>query len=317
MNLWRPSASMAVLQRRARLLNRIRAFFEARDALEVETPCLSAAANPDPHIESIAARTPDGVRYLHTSPEFPMKRLLAAGSGDIWQLARVFRAGEAGRRHNPEFTLLEWYRVGWDHYRLMEEVEDLLRAVLETPPEPARRLTYREAFLERAGIDPFTATPADFRSCAREHGIDVSDLGNDPDAWRNLLLTHVVEPGLPSDTPVFIHDWPASQAALARIRDGDPPVAERFELFWQGMELANGYHELTDPDEQRRRFVAENRRRAENGQPVMPEDERLLAALDHGLPDCAGVALGFERLVMIAAGVDDIREVLAFDWSHS
>jgi len=316
-NDWRPSASMAVLQLRARLLNRTRAFFEARGALEVETPCLSAAANPDPHIESVTARVADGVRYLHTSPEFPMKRLLAAGSGDIWQLARVFRAGEAGRRHNPEFTLLEWYRVGWDHHRLMDEVENLLRAVLATPPEPARRLTYRDAFVQGAGIDPFAASVADFRTCARDHGIDVTDLGNEPDAWRNLLLTHVVEPGLPSDTPVFIHDWPASQAALARIRDGNPPVAERFELFWQGMELANGYHELTDPGEQRRRFAAENRRRAESGLPIMPVDERLLAALDHGLPDCAGVALGFDRLAMIAAGVDDIREAMAFDWSRA
>lgn len=317
MNDWRPSASPAVLQLRARLLARIRAFFDARGALEVETPCLSVAANPDPHIESIAAHTPEGRRYLHTSPEFPMKRLLAAGSGDIWQLARVFRAGEAGRRHNPEFSLLEWYRTGRDHHRLMDEVEDLLQTVLETSPEPARRLTYREAFVELAGIDPFTATVPDFRACACRHGIDVGELGEDPDAWRNLLLSHVVEPGLPAETPVFIHDWPASQAALARIRDGDPPVAERFELFWQGMELANGYHELTDPDEQRRRFAAENHRRAENGQPIMPVDERLLAALEHGLPDCAGVALGFDRLVMIAAGVDDIREVLAFDWDRA
>jgi len=316
-NDWPPSASMAVLQLRARLLNRIRAFFDTCGVLEVETPCLSVAANPDPHVESITARTHDGVRYLHTSPEFPMKRLLAAGSGNIWQLARVFRAGEAGRRHNPEFTLLEWYRVGRDHHRLMDEVEALLRAVFDDDIEPARRLTYRDAFREMAGLDPFTATITDFRACAARHGVAAPELGEDADAWRDLLLSHVVEPALPRRTPVFIHDWPASQAALARIRNDDPPVAERFELFWQGMELANGYHELTDPDEQRRRFTAENRRRTANGQPPMPIDERLLAAQEHGLPDCAGVALGFDRLVMIAAGVDDIRQVLAFDWARA
>ena len=317
MNDWTPSATLAVLQTRARILARIRAFFEAQGVLEVETPSLSRAANPDPHIDSLAVPMAGGTRWLHTSPEFPMKRLLAAGSGHIYQLARVFRAGEAGRRHNPEFTLLEWYRVGWDHHRLMDEVEALLCAVLDGHVAPARRLTYRDAFREAADLDPFAATITDFRACAERHGIAAPDLGDDADAWRDLLLTHVVEPALPPRTPVFIHDWPASQAALARIRDGDPPVAERFELFWQGMELANGYHELTDPDEQRRRFAAENRRRAENGQPVMPVDERLLAALEHGLPDCAGVALGFDRLVMIAAGEDDIRQVLTFDWARA
>jgi len=310
---WRPAASLAVLRLRARLLERIRAFFQARGVLEVETPCLSRAANPDPHIESF--RLAGVSRWLHTSPEFAMKRLLAAGLGDCYQIARVFRAGEAGRRHNPEFTLLEWYRVGWDHHRLMDEVEALLGELLDAPP--ARRLTYRDAFCEFAGIDPFSTDAAGLRTRAMEAGIAVSALGEDVDAWRDLLLTHLVEPHLPRETPVFLHDWPASQAALARIRPGTPPLAERFELFWQGMELANGYHELTDPHEQRRRFEAENRRRQAAGKPPLPLDERLLAALEHGLPPCAGVALGIDRLVMLAAGVDDIRQVLAFDWERA
>jgi len=310
---WRPAASPAVLALRARLLARIRAFFQARNVLEVETPCFSRAANPDPHIESF--RLAGESRWLHTSPEFAMKRLLAAGLGDCFQIARVFRAGEAGRRHNPEFTLLEWYRLAWDHHRLMDEVADLLGELLDAPP--ARRLTYREAFVEFAGIDPFTADVVDLRARAVEAGIAVSDLGDDPDTWRDLLLTHLVEPNLPSEIPLFIHDWPASQAALARIRPGSPPLAERFELYWRGMELANGYHELTDATEQRRRFEQENARRRLAGLPSMPLDEALLAALEHGLPPCAGVALGVDRLVMLAAGVDDIRQVLAFDWERA
>ncbi len=317
MSDWRPSASLATLRLRARILARIRAFFETRGVLEVETPCLSAAANPDPHIDSLAVPVAGGRRWLHTSPEFPMKRLLASGSGDIWQIARVFREGEVGRRHNPEFTLLEWYRVGWDHHRLMDEVEALLPAVTGIDTEPAQRLTYREAFRRHAGIDPLSATVAELREAVQAHGIAASDLGADPDPWRDLLLTHVVESALPNAVPVFIHDWPASQAALAKVRDDEPPVAERFELFWQGMELANGYHELTDPAEQRRRFEVENRRREAAGRPPMPLDEHLLAALAHGLPACAGVALGLDRLVMIAAGVDDVREVLAFEWARA
>jgi lysyl-tRNA synthetase class 2 len=252
-----------------------------------------------------------------------MKRLLAAGSGAIYQLGKVFRQGEAGRRHNPEFTLLEWYRPGFDHRRLMQEVEELLRTVLDEylPLGPGVSLGYRQAFLDYAGIDPLTASATDLAARAAALGIEVSGLAlDDPDPWRDLLLTQVVEPALPRDRPVFLYDYPASQAALARIRpgaEGEPPVAERFELYLNGLELANGFHELADAAEQRRRFEEDNAARQRAGLPVMPLDEALLAALEAGLPDCAGVALGVDRLVMLAAGISDIREVLAFEYGRA
>ncbi len=322
---WRPSAALPTLQLRARLLRQIRAFFEARAVLEVETPALSRAATPDPHIESFVTRDAlsGAPRYLHTSPEFPMKRLLAAGSGAIYQLGKVFRQGEAGRRHNPEFTLLEWYRPGFDHRRLMQEVEELLRSLLEPylPLGPGVYLSYRQAFLEHVGIDPLTAGAAELAARAAALGIDVAGLArDDPDPWRDLLLTQVVEPALPRDCPVFLYDYPASQAALARVRpgkEGEPPVAERFELYLNGLELANGFHELADAAEQRRRFEQDNAARQRAGLPVVPLDEAFLAALEAGLPDCAGVALGVDRLVMLAAGLSDIREVLAFDYGRA
>ena len=318
MNPWRPTASLEALRLRARLLSGIRAFFAERGVLEVETPCLSAATVTDVHLDSIPAEVAGSRLWLQTSPEYAMKRLLAAGSGPIYQLARAFRDGEAGRRHNPEFTLLEWYRPGWDHHRLMEEVEELLRAVLpadRVPSGPGERLTYAEAFRRHAGVDPFDSPIPALAEAAREHGEGgVPDLGDDRDAWLELLLGTVVERRLGHDRPTFVHDFPASQAALARIRrdEGEPPVAERFELFVHGVELANGFHELTDPAEQRRRFERDLAARRERGLPEPPVDERFLAALEHGLPACAGVALGVDRLAMLAAGTDSIQDVIAF-----
>ena len=315
---WKPSAPLAMLKTRARLLHRIRAFFQAREVLEVDTPILSSAAGTDPHIESYAIQAPrhGKPRYLHTSPEFAMKRLLAAGSGSIYQLCKVFRQGELGQRHNPEFTLLEWYRPGFDHQRLMAEVDSLLRELLDgylTLGE-SRRLTYRDAFVQYAGLDPHTSTIKQLQAKVQQLGIEVSGLNDtEKDPWLDLLMTHVVEPALPRDCPVFIYDYPASQAALARIRQDDPPVAERFELYIYGMELANGFHELTDAQEQRQRFEADNRARQAAGLDPMPIDAHFLAALEAGLPACAGVALGFDRLVMLAAGAKSISEVLAFD----
>jgi elongation factor P--(R)-beta-lysine ligase len=320
---WRPSATLEVLKLRARLLARIRAFFSARGVLEVETPVLSGAATTDPALASCATRYtgplfPHGqMLYLHTSPEFPMKRLLAAGSGSIYQICKVFRDGEAGRQHNPEFTLLEWYRVGFDHHRLMDETGELVMELLAPlmALQPPERLSYRDAFQRHAGLDPFAATPDDFRRAAGTHGIQVSPemlTQSDPDAWRDLLLTHAVEPKLGQGRLIFIYDYPASQAALARILPGNPPVAARFELYLNGIELANGFHELADAGEQRQRFEAQLHIRETSGLPVVPVDEHLLAALAHGLPDCAGVALGFDRLVMLACGARTIDEVLAF-----
>lgn len=313
---WRPAATLETLRLRARILSGIRAFFAGRGVLEVETPFLSAAANPDPHVESLATRflgpgaASGRTLYLHTSPEYPMKRLLAAGSGPIYQLCRVFRQGEAGRIHNPEFTMLEWYRPGFDHHALMDEVEALVREVIGEGTA-AFRITYREAFLRHAGVDPYRAPVATLAACARKHGV-AGDLGNGRDDWLDLLLTHVVEPGLAGQGLVFLYDYPVSQAALARVRDDDPPVAERFELYGWGVELANGFHELKDAREQRRRFEAELERRRTAGLDRGPMDEHLLSALEHGLPDCAGVALGVDRLVMLAARATDISEVMAF-----
>ncbi len=320
---WRPTAALEVLKLRARMLERIRAFFSARGVLEVETPILSTAAVTDPALASFATRYtgplfPHGqTLYLHTSPEFPMKRLLASGSGSIYQICKVFRDGESGRRHNPEFTLLEWYRVGFDQHRLMSETGELVMPLLASTLklDPPERLTYREAFLRHAEIDPHTATVADYTTVAKRHDIYVpKDLlaHNDTAAWHDLLLTHVVEPKLGAGHLTFIHEYPASRASLARIQPGNPPVAARFELYLNGVELANGFHELADAKEQRTRFERQLHARAAGGLPAMPIDERLLSALEHGLPDCAGVALGFDRLVMIASGTRTIAEAIAF-----
>jgi lysyl-tRNA synthetase class 2 len=309
---WRPTASLDALQVRAEILASLRAFFADRGVLEVETPLLSAATVTDLHLRSLSLRVggDDGqTMYLQTSPEFAMKRLLAHGSGPIYQISKAFRDAEAGRRHNPEFTILEWYRPGWDHHRLMDEIDELLAAVLGS--SPAERLGYAEAFTRHAAIDPHRASRGDLERRVRDLGVrGVTDL--DRDDLLNLLLSHVVEPGLGRGCPTFIHDFPASQAALARIRPGDPPLAERFEVFVEGVELANGYHELTDPSEQRRRFEADLAGRRRRGLPEVPIDHRLLAALEAGLPECAGVALGVDRLVMLKAGANDISDVIAF-----
>ena len=324
---WRPSALPAVLERRAELYRRIRDFFAERGVLEVDTPILSAAATTDPNIESFVTRyvgpgAPQGrARYLQTSPEFPMKRLLAAGSGPIYQLCKVFRQGEAGRYHQPEFTMLEWYRPGLDHHGLMNEVEALLIELTSghLSLAPSVRLSYAEAFQSYLGLDPHRADTSDLRACAEESGLGpVSGLAaDDRDGWLELLQAGALESRLPRDRPVFIFDFPASQAALARVRPGAPDVAERFELYLDGLELANGFHELADAAEQRRRFASDVARRAAGGGETMPMDERLLAALEHGLPDCAGVALGVDRLLMRIVGASTIGEVTAFAWESA
>ena len=289
-------------------MRRARAFFDARGLLEVETPMLSTAAPTDLNVHSIAA----GDRWLQTSPEFPMKRLLAAGIGDCWQLCRVFRAGEAGRLHNPEFTLLEWYRVGWDDAALMDEVEALVHALLDgfRALDVGERVTYAQAFHRATGVAHAAADVDRCAVIARDCGLAAPD-GLTLAQWHDLILGAVAMPTLGCGGPCFVTDFPAEQAALARLR-GMPPVAARFELVIDGVEIANGYHELCDPVEQAHRFNADNAARVAAGLPVMPQDTRLLAALDHGLPDCAGVAVGFDRLVMLALGADHIQDVIAF-----
>lgn len=320
---WRPSATLEVLRLRARMLESIRAFFSARAVLEVETPALSAAATPDPALVSLVTRytgpgAPHGqALYLHTSPEFAMKRLLAAGSGSIYQICKVFRDGEAGRSHNPEFTMLEWYRLGMDHHQLMDEVADLVMQALAGKPalQPPEKLSYREIFESRVGIDPHTATAADCAQTARAHGVSIpANLFEHHDVaiWRDLLLSHLIEPGLGRDRLTFVYDYPASQASLAQIRPGHPPLAERFELYLNGIELANGFHELADVAEQRMRFERQLHARTALELPPVPLDQHLLAALTQGLPDCSGVALGIDRLVMLGAGARSIQDVIAF-----
>lgn len=316
---WSPSATLEALRLRARVLRDIRAFFQERGVLEVETPLLSAAAAQDLHLHSLQVTAPRTARrgraeaagWLHTSPEYAMKRLLAAGSGPIYQLCKVFRAGERGGLHNPEFTMLEWYRPGLSLHGLMDEVEALLGVVVDCPP--AEQLPYAQAFEAAVGVDPHRASPAELRERARALGLGLPRGGRlARDGLLDLLFSHCVAPSLGRDGPCFVTDWPASQAALARVRPGDPPVAERFELFVEGVEFANGYRELIDPEEHCLRLEAQRALRRRAGLPAVALDERLLAAVRHGLPECSGVALGVDRLVMRAAGAERIDQVLAF-----
>jgi len=314
---WRPRADLKGLRARAALLAEVRRFFGEREVLEVETPVLSAAGATDPALISFSVtysgpQAPsDGRFYLHTSPELPMKRLLAAGVGDIFQIARVFRNGEMGRWHNPEFTLLEWYRIGFDQWELMDEVEALVRGILPGPRRAFSRSSYSELFLQHLGIDPLTADKAELVRTAQRFGIGAVN-GLNRGGWRDLLFTHVIEPKLRDAGGVFVFGFPAEQAALARIDPDDPRIALRFELYVDGVELANGFHELTDPVEQARRFSNDNevRRAASLGE--MPQDTRFLAALHAGMPDCSGVALGVDRLLMLVTGLPRIADVLAF-----
>ena len=313
---WAPSASLAALRDRARLLALIRDFFAERCVLEVETPAMAHAGASDIHIASLATRNRDGQPfYLQTSPEFAMKRLLAAGSGPIYQVCRAFRDGEHGRLHNPEFTLLEWYRPGFDEHALMDELDALLVQLLGSA-DSNRRMTYRQAFIELGGIDPFEVSTRALYDHAGTRGLKLAhDHPGERDLLLDFLFSHSVQPAL--EGRVFVYDYPPSQAALARVRASQPPVAERFELFLDGVEIANGYHELTDAAEQRRRFNADNRAREQRGLEQMPVDERLITALAHGLPDCAGVAVGLDRLFMVAAGESSIEAVMAFPISRA
>lgn len=308
------------LRLRARLNAMIRGFFAQRDVVEVESPILSAAGNTEPNIESFSTDFSGPVvagaraRYLRTSPEFPLKRLLASGFGDCYEFGRVFRNGEAGYSHNPEFTLLEWYRVGFDHRRLMLECAQFVRAALALVNRDASVATtsYRDWFRDGLGLDPFATEEHALREALRDYSINADGLTRDD--WLDLLVTHRLQPALPRDGLTLVYDFPASQCSLARIRPGHPPVAERFELYLGGQELANGYHELNDAGEQRARFEHDNARRRERGQDELPIDENLLGVLDD-LPDCAGVALGVDRLLMHMLGSGDIRDVIAFPFA--
>jgi elongation factor P--(R)-beta-lysine ligase len=309
---FRPTAPLANLAVRSELLRKLRDFFYARGFLEVETPLVSTEVIPELHIEPLAGdlRSP-APWFLQASPELHMKRLLAAGAKAIFQVTRSFRADERGAIHNPEFTIVEWYRAGDDMQAGIELLDSLTQSLLATPP--AARTTYAKAFERHTNVCPFTASIAEFaRIVAAPAGMDK----NNRDEWLNLILATKIEPQLGRDRPEILYHYPASQASLARVaRDAaGHAVAERFELYYRGIELANGFHELADAEEQRRRFGAVNAARATDGRPTLPIPESLLAALDHGLPDCTGCALGFERLMMLAVGAESIDEVIAFPW---
>lgn len=309
---WQPTAQLETLGLRANLYNKIRQFFAKRDVLEVETPILSASCVPDPMIEPFHTDYHGpGAKclFLQTSPELAMKRLLAAGSGAIFQITKVFRDGEAGRWHNPEFSLLEWYRPGFNQNDLIQEVEKLLQTLLNCPP--AERFTYCNIFEKYTGLHPLHSPLSALQDYAAKFGLqNVSSL--ERDTCLQLILSHHIEAHLGKNCPTVITDFPATQAALARKRADNPQLAERFEVYVQGIELANGFYELTDPIEQRQRFEQDLVKRQALNLPTCPLDERFLAALESGLPDCAGVALGLDRLLMLKIGASHISEVLTF-----
>ena len=314
---WQPSASIANLLKRATILTEIRRFFADRGVLEVETPAMSQATVTDIHLVPFETRfvgpgAAEGkTLYLMTSPEYHMKRLLAAGSGPIYQMGRSFRNEEAGIHHNPEFTMLEWYRPRYDMYRLMNEVDDLLQQVLDC--NSAETLSYQQAFTRHLNVDPLSADKAELREAAAKLDLsNIADTEEDRDTLLQLLFTMGVEPHIGRDKPAFVYHFPATQASLAEISTEDHRVAERFEVYYKGIELANGFRELTDGREQRQRFEQDNRKRAARGLPQHPIDNNLLDALEHGMPECSGVAMGVDRLIMIALGATSLSDVLAF-----
>ena len=306
MNDWKPSARMEAIKCRAELTARVRDFFRQRGVVEVSTPAITACGVTDPNIDSI--QLADG-RFLRTSPEYWHKRLLAAGFGDLYEIGPVFRAGESGHHHQPEFTLLEWYRVGWSWQPLAAEVASLIQDCLDRGERqrPVQYLSWNDGFRQRLGIDGLTAVGGELEALA----VDAP-----PDCSRDMLLDYLfatrIQPSFDPDTITVVYDYPAAQAALARIRPGQTEVAERFEVFVGPLELANGYGELSDAEEQLSRFQADNRTRKSLGRRIMPIDTDLIEALRSGLPACAGVALGMDRLVMMALDARDIREVITF-----
>lgn len=318
---WRPNAELATLKARAQLLSDIRHFFAERSVLEVETPLLCATAATDPYIQAIEAKlflSLDNHEapkfFLQTSPEFAMKRLLAEGVGPMYQICKAFRNGELGQNHNPEFTILEWYRPGFDHHQLMDEVDELLQHTLKA--NTSDRISYQNLFLRELQIDPLTTEVEALRDSLLKFGIHMDAIvlktltAGD---CLQILMSHCIEPKLGFERPMMVYDFPVSQAALSKIRSDSPPVAERFEVYMNGLEIANGYHELTDSEQQRKRFEKDCDRRRELDLSEMPIDYRLIEALKFGLPDCAGIAFGIDRLLMIKMQCKVIREVLSFD----
>lgn len=322
---WQPACGVVQLRQRARLLERIRTFFAARGVLEVETPLLCHNIGTDPNLDFFSTSYNQPHRqqtlYLQTSPEFAMKRLLAADSGSIYQICKAFRNGEAGRLHNPEFTLLEWYRVGFDLPALMDEIGALMGYLAPALPpwQRAERYSYRELFNRYTGLDALEFSLPVYRHCAEARGLPeaAAICGSNHALWLDLLFSHLVQPHLGHAAVCLVHDYPACQSSLARLKPGDPQVTERVEIFLRGVELGNGFHELADAGEQERRFLDESALRRRQGLPPVDADPRLLAALQAGLPDCSGMAIGLDRLMLLLHGYAHIETVLAFPVSRA
>lgn len=316
MSHWKPNTDLDVLKCRAALLQAARLFFSENNTLEVDTPTLSQSTVTDPNIESFTTQFNNTRYYLHTSPEFPMKRLLAAGSGAIYQICKVFRQGEAGRNHNPEFTMIEWYQPGMHYHALMQQLEQLVRLLLTGKLElnASISFTYQQVFEKFIGINPYAVNEEQLKTVLQDNNIKLfnTEIAFSKDALLDLIITTLIQPKLPTNCPVFIVDYPESQAALANIRQTDVNVAERFELYINGVELANGYQELLDANEQQQRFEKENNERKKMGLPVISIDTNLIAALKNKMPMVSGVALGLDRLLMLALGADSIQDVIAF-----
>lgn len=325
MDDFRATADINVLKIRASLLQQTRRFFDSRGLIEVQTPVLSSDTVVDRHIDPVPVLMPSDPfdlatgreMWLQTSPEFGMKRLLASGAEAIYQIGPVFRVGESGSEHNPEFTMLEWYRCGDSMAEGIELLSAYVAELLECPP--ATVLTIQAAFESLAGFDPFGRSASDLRRKCQERNVSVPSSINedDWDTWFDLLFSTLVQPNLGEDAPTIIHDYPASQAALAKVRRGDPDVAERFELFVGGVELANGYHELLAADELVRRNQAVNQQRTNDGKLALPVESRLLDAMRSGLPACTGVAVGFDRLCMLSVGAETLDQVMPFPISRA
>ena len=322
MQPWQPTTTHDARVARAELLRTIREFFYVRNVLEVDTPLLSNGTVTDEHLDAFdtqfnfASSGKPSKLYLQTSPEYAMKRLLCADSGSIYQVCKAFRHEGEGRWHNPEFTMLEWYRLGFDHFALMDEVDALLQETLNTAS--ADKMTYQQAFQRCLNIDPLNADDEILLSAMQQHHIDIhAPQSLSYDSKLQLLFSYVIEPKIGIERPCFVYNFPASQAALAKLSSADERVAERFEVYYQGAELANGFHELSAAKEQRLRFETDNEKRKENGLPTKPIDENFLSALDAGLPACAGVALGVDRLLMLKTGASHIKEVINFNVSRA
>lgn len=318
---WQPSMNWHNAKQRAKVLSLIRAFFLARNVIEVETPLLSSTTITDQHLDPFITQfnysadshcSEATLLYGQTSPEFAMKRLLASGYGSCYQICKALRHEQQGRYHNPEFTMLEWYRLGYNHFELMDEVEELLQLILTCPK--TEKISYQNLFMNKVHIDPLNTSRSDLINVIKHSGklSDWLEREESIDTLLQFIMAELIEPNIGIDAPCFVYDFPASQASLAKISTKDPRVAERFECYFKGIELANGFHELTDAEQQKQRFINDNEIRQQLDMEKRAIDERFISALEYGLPACSGVALGIDRLIMLALSVEKIDDIITF-----